>query len=291
MSDAITAFQQAVLAHARTSLRDLPWRDTRDPWAVCVSEVMAQQTSVTRVVPFYTRFLTLFPDVTACANAPRADVIAAFVGLGYNRRAVLLHETARAVATRHDGMFPSTLPELLALPGIGPYTARAILCFAFEQDVAVVDTNVSRLLARSLAGIPLGKKDVQALADSVLPVGHGWLWNQGILDFAATICTKRVPHCDSCPFAAGCVWRGGEPGQADPADGSAFVTTPQARFDGSDRQGRGRIVAALTNGPVAEADLTSLTGWDDEERVGRVVAGLERDGLIRRHNNRLELRS
>lgn len=290
MGEAMAAFQQAVLTHAKTALRDLPWRDTRDPWQVCVSEVMLQQTTVQRVVPYYTRFLTLFPTVSACANAPQADVVQAFVGLGYNRRAVMLHRTAQAVRDQHGGVFPHTLTDLLALPGVGPYTARAILAFAYEQDVAVVDTNVSRLLARSVAGRPLNKKEVQALADKMVPDGHGWLWNQGILDFSATICTKRAPGCDVCPYFDGCVWQGGRNGQPDdPADGSAFVTTRQSTFVGSDREGRGRIVHALTAGPVERTALAAITGWDDDARIAKVLAGLERDGLIVCRNGRLEL--
>jgi len=285
-------FVSLVLAHANDTLRRFPWRDTRDPWAVCVSEVMSQQTQVARVVPYFQRFMAAFPTVTACANAPQAAVVTAFSGLGYNRRAVYLHRTAVVVATTHDGVFPDALEGLMALPGVGPYTARALLAFAFERDVAVVDTNVSRVIARALVGVPLNAKDVQAHADSLVPKGQGWLWNQGMLEFASTICTKRAPSCNRCPFVADCVWQSTDTNGPDPADGSAFVTVSQKPFVGSDRQGRGRVIAALADGPRAYGELAAITGWHDTpERVERMLLGLVRDGLVTRHGDSLELTS
>jgi len=284
-------FVSVVLDHAALTLRPLPWRDTRDPWAVCVSEVMLQQTGVARVREYFMRFIDLFPTVGACAAAPQAQVVAAFSGLGYNRRAVYLHRTAVAVTNDHGGVFPDTLTALMRLPGIGPYTARALLAFAFEQDVAVVDTNVSRLLARAVAGRPLGAKEVQAQADALVPDGSGWLWNQGMLDFAATICTKRAPACQRCAFVTDCVWHAGGKPLPDPAEGSAFVTATQARFAGSDRQGRGRLIAALTNGPIAIDALAQITGWQDDVRVMRMLDGVIKDGLVTRHNDTVELTS
>lgn len=288
-TDDYAAFVAVVRAHADSTLRDLPWRDTRDPWAVCVSEVMLQQTQVARVVPYYTRFLAAYPQVEACAAAPQADVVRAFVGLGYNRRAVMLHRLAVTVTTVHDGVFPDDLAGLLTLPGVGPYTARAILAFAFERDVAVVDTNVSRVIARSLIGAPLGATAVQAVADQLVPDGDGWRWNQGMLDFAATVCTKRAPACASCAYATRCVWQTAGDAACDPADGSAFVTARQSTFAGSDRQGRGRIVAALADGPLHREALAAVTGWQDPSRVSRVLSTLERDGLVVCDTNRVRL--
>ncbi|MEX2532826.1 MAG: hypothetical protein WD360_02540 [Nitriliruptoraceae bacterium] len=283
-------FVSVVLAHANDTLRSLPWRDTRDPWAVCVSEVMLQQTQVARVVPYFQRFMAAFPSAHACANASQAAVVTAFSGLGYNRRAVYLHRTAVAVANTHGGVFPDTLSGLLALPGVGPYTARALLAFAFERDVAVVDTNVSRVIARALVGAPVGARDVQAHADQLVPKGQGWLWNQGMLDFAATICTKRAPGCNRCPFVSQCVWQSTTANGPDPADGSAFVTVAQTPFAGSDRQGRGRVIAALADGPRSYGELAQITGWHDTpDRIERMVSGLVRDGLVTRHGDSLEL--
>ncbi len=261
--------------------RDLPWRATRDPWEVLVSEVMLQQTQVARVVPAWHAFLARFPTVEACATAPVADVITQWAGLGYNRRAVFLHRSAVAVVERHDGRFPDDLPDLLALPGIGPYTARALLAFAFERDVGVVDTNAARVLAR-WAGSRLTPKEVQRRADDAVPVGWGWAWNQAMLDLGATVCRARTPSCDRCPVASAsaCAWRSAGNPPPDPAVGSAGVSGGQSRFEGSDRQGRGRLVDALRGGSVAAADVARLAGWpDDPARAERVASSLVADGL------------
>lgn len=260
----------------QTTLRDLPWRRTRDPWAVLVAETMLQQTQVPRVIPKWHAFLARFPDVCACADARPGDVVQAWAGLGYNRRAVQLHACATAVCDRHGGVIPDDIDALRALPGIGPYTARAVLAFAFERDVAVVDTNVARVLAR-VTGRRLRPAEVQQLADELVAPGEGWRWNQAMLDFGALSCTKRAPRCDTCEARAVCAWRGEGP---DPAIGSAGVSGGQSRFAGSDRQGRGRLVDALRAGPVDERALAVTMGWpDDPERARRVAQSLVRDGL------------
>ena len=248
----------------------------RDPWAIHVSEVMLQQTQVSRVEPLFAAFLERFPTVTSCAAAPVGAVIERWHGLGYNRRAVHLHRCAVEVTTRHGGVYPPTIAELRALPGIGPYTARAILAFAFEQDVGVVDTNAARVLAR-WAGRRLTASGVQRAADEAVPDGEGWAWNQAMLDLGATICRPGRPRCEKCPVTEVCAWRGeGD----DPAVGSAGVSGGQSRFAGSDRQGRGRLVAALRTGPVAESELATVMGWPhDEDRARRVAAGVVADGL------------
>ena len=209
--------------------RDLPWRRSRDPWEILVSELMLQQTQVARVLPKYAAFLDRFPTVASCAEGSVGEVVTLWKGLGYNRRAVNLHRCASRVVADHGGSIPDSLDRLLDLPGIGPYTARAILAFAFERDVAVVDTNVGRVLARQV-GHQLRPAEVQALADDLVPAGRGWAWNQAMLDHGALVCTKRNPQCGACAVAQTCVWRGvGE----DPAVGSAAVSTPQSRFAGS----------------------------------------------------------
>jgi A/G-specific adenine glycosylase len=269
--------------------RDLPWRRTRDPWAVLVSEVMLQQTQVDRVVPRWTSFLRRFPSAVACAAAPVGDVVDEWAGLGYNRRAVNLWRTAVAVTERHRGQLPSTLPELLALPGVGPYTARAVLAFAYEADVGVVDTNVGRTLARR-AGRPLRAREVQTLADGAVPAGQGWAHNQAMLDLGATICSARAPACEACPLQQGCAWAAAGRPEPDPALGSAGVSGRQARFEGSDRQGRGRLVAALLGGPVRRVDLAAAMGWPGEpQRAERVAAAVVRDGLAVVTDDRYEL--
>jgi A/G-specific adenine glycosylase len=235
-----------------------------------------QQTQVSRVVPKYEAFLCRFPTATDCADGTPAEVIELWQGLGYNRRAVNLHRCATLVRDKHGGDLPADRAALMELPGIGPYTARAVLAFAFEHDVAVVDTNVARILARQ-SGRTLGTKTAQTMADSWVPVGEGWLWNQTLLDLGATICQKRSPKCQDCPVSSTCVWRGIGP---DPAVGSAGVSGGQSKFEGSDRQGRGRLVDALRLGPVAEEQVPVAMGWpDDLGRATRVAGTLVRDGL------------
>ena len=241
------------MAWADGARRDLPWRRTRDPWAVLVSELMLQQTQVPRVVPRYEEFLSRFPTPAAAAVAGVAELVRAWAGLGYNRRAVNLHRAAVEIVDRHGGELPRTFDQLLALPGVGPYTARAVLAFAFEADVGVVEVNSARVLARAAAGRRLSAGEAQALADRLVPEGRGWAWNQAMLDLGATVCTKAAPRC------------GG---------------TRQSAFAGSDRQGRGRLVDALRRAPVPEGDLAAAAGWPDQpERAARVAAGLVADGL------------
>jgi len=273
-------------AWAENELRDLPWRRTRDPWHILVSEVMLQQTQVSRVVDRYHEFLERFPTAQSCAIAPSSSVIELWAGLGYNRRAVNLWRAAGQVVARHDGVLPSDLASLLALPGIGPYTARASQVFAYEHDIAVVDTNVGRLLARWTA-TTLTAKQAQHMADELVPVGSGWQWNQGLFDFAVAVCTKRDPGCSSCPVATACRWRGNGD---DPAVNSAGVSGKQSTFVGSERQVRGRIVDALRNGPVALADLSHFGRPEDSRGdMIRIVDGLVTDGLANRRHGFLML--
>lgn len=246
---------------------------------------MLQQTQVARVVGSYGAFLSRFPSPAACAAAPVGEVLRAWAGLGYNRRAAHLHSAARTVVDRHGGIVPDDLSELLALPGVGPYTARAVLAFAYERDVAVVDVNVGRVLARAVAGAPLGPAQAQRLADELLPAGRSWKWNQALVEAGAMWCTARAPRCADCPLVSSCRWaragHGSRAGRAatDPAEPPA----KQSRFAGSDRQGRGRLVEALRKGPVRPSQVPASCGWpDDVERAGRIAAALVAEGLVRR---------
>lgn len=281
LGEAIDAWGSA--AGGTTRRDDLPWRATRDPWAVLVSETLAQQTQLARVVPAYHRFLAAFPTPGACAGAPLGEVLVAWAGMGYNRRAVHLHRAAGVVVAEHGGSVPDDLDALLALPGVGPYTARAVLAFAFGRDVGVVDTNAGRVLARAVAGAPLGARAAQELVDTMVPVGRGWSFGQSLLDLGATVCTSRDPDCAACPLRRRCRWaRAGRP-DPDPSRGSAGVSARQSRFAGSDREGRGRLMAALRTGPVPAGQVGVAAGWvDDLERATRVADGLVADGLAAR---------
>jgi A/G-specific adenine glycosylase len=270
--------QHAVLTWGREHRRDLPWRRTRDPWAVLVSELMLQQTQVSRVQPVYPRFVARFPTPAALASASLGDALRMWSGLGYPRRVARLHAGAIVIQRDHAGRVPDELGALQALPGIGPYTARAVLAFAFERDVGVVDTNVARVLARH-RGRRLRPAEVQSEADHWVPPGQGWAWNQALLDLGALVCGKRRWACSACPLQPECQWRGAG---VDPAVGSAGVSGRQARFAGSDRQGRGRLLAALQRGPLPDAELAGAMGWpDDPDRARRVAATLVADGLVR----------
>ena len=190
----VADLQDSLLGWAAPRLRELPWRATRDPWPVLVSEFMLQQTGVARVLPKWSAFVAEYPTPADCASASLGDLLRLWQGLGYPRRARNLHASASAIVTRHGGVVPDDLESLLALPGVGPYTARAVLAFAFEHDVAVVDTNIARVLAR-FTGRRLKPREVQSLADEFVAEGASWLWNQGFMDLGATVC-RPDPACD-----------------------------------------------------------------------------------------------
>ncbi|HEY7983985.1 MAG TPA: A/G-specific adenine glycosylase [Ktedonobacterales bacterium] len=206
------AAHAALLAWYAANGRDLPWRHTRDPYAILVSEVMLQQTQVERVLPKYREFLARFPTLAALAAAPVAEVIRAWAPLGYNVRAVRLRQIARQAVDEFGGALPGTVAGLLALKGIGRYTAGAVACFAFGAPVATVDTNIRRVLWRVLRGVepaawPAGTaaaRDALALAEWALPVASAYDWQQALMDLGATICASRRPACERCPLAPCC---------------------------------------------------------------------------------------
>jgi A/G-specific adenine glycosylase len=237
--------------------RPLPWRFTRDPYALLVSEVMLQQTQAARVAPYYERFLARFPDPGALAAAPVRDVLTAWSGLGYNRRALALQGAARVVA---EHGWPGALEEL---PGVGPYTAAAVASFAWDAQVAAVDTNVRRVIAR-WDGRERTPPALAARAEELLPAGRAAAWNQALMELGATVCTPRAPRCGACPVRSGCSGPDVVPERSRPRTG---------RFEDSDRWARGRIVSALVAGGPPPEGL-------DPARRERALSGLERDGLI-----------
>jgi A/G-specific adenine glycosylase len=262
--------------------RGLPWRATRDPYRVLVAEVLAQQTQAARAAAAWPRFLERFPDVAALAAATPAEVLRAWQGLGYNRRALALRATAQAVVER--GGWPDTVEGLAALPGIGPYTARAVACFALGLQVAPVDTNVARVLARALTGGDpgqLGPAARQRLADAAVPPGRAWEWSSALMDVGALHCRPR-PRCDGCPLEARCRWRA-----LGPAAPAARVRR-QEPFRRSERRWRGAVVRALADaadgmepGALAAAVEADAAGRGDGWFEGLLLR-LEGEGLIAR---------
>lgn len=257
--------------------RDFPWRATRDPYAVLVSEVMLQQTQASRVADRFVRFLDRFPTVAALAAAPTASVLAEWSGLGYNRRALALQRAATAI--EREG-WPGDVAALESLPGIGPYTARAIASLAFGQPVGVVDTNVRRWLLRRFA-VADAPGPLQALADALATAGRDGradAWTHASMEFGARVCRARSPRCGICPIARGCPSRG---------TGRVVPAPRQPPLRGSDRAIRGAIVRTLGEAADHAVALEELRRATDgaaggAERWERVVAGLERDGLVHR---------
>ena len=269
--------------------RDLPWRFTRDPYHVLVSEVMLQQIQVSRAVPFYLAFLERFPTVEELAGAPVAEAIRIWGDLGRYRRVVNLHRTARIILEEHGGEVPSDPETLVKLPGIGPYTAGAVACFAFGRDASFVDTNMRRVLHRLFIGpeVPEPKakeRELLRLASELVPEGRGWEWNQALMELGALRCTARRPLCASCPVAGVCRAR------ADIHD--ALASAPRApkkpgyRYEGSNRYYRGRALARLREAPDDGVTLRDLgaalrDGFAEGDLpwIEGVARSLEKDGL------------
>jgi len=280
-----------LLGWYRQNGRDLPWRRTRDPYRILVSEVMLQQTQVDRVIPKYHAFLERFPSFAELAAASTADVIREWSGLGYNRRAVNLQRTAQAVIERHGGVMPHDPAQLLDLPGIGPYTAGAIACFAYEQDVGFFDTNIRRVLHRLFFGPEFPRervttRELQSLAEAVVPIGRGYEWNQALMELGAVQCTSRRPACQTCPVQIHC--------QAYPVIQSVIAALPRGTrkkqeepFAGSMRYYRGRTIEALReleDGQTLDLARLGARVRDDfsNEHINwlrDLVEGLSRDGL------------
>lgn len=216
-ADRIAALQSALLRWYRRHGRDLPWRRTRDPYAIWVSEIMLQQTQVATVIPYYRRFLKRFPTVQALAEASLDDVLKTWEGLGYYTRARNLHRAAGEVVDRHGGLLPATHAELIRLPGVGRYTAGALASIAFGRDEPVLDGNVTRVLCRVFAVRRNPKeaatqKRLWRLARQLIPEGKAGLVNQATMDLGATVCTPREPTCPKCPLRRSCLARErGEP--------------------------------------------------------------------------------
>lgn len=284
----LARIRTALLAWYDREHRSFPWRGLSDPYAVLVSEVMLQQTQASRVADRFPRFMSRFPTAAALAAAPASDLLAAWSGLGYNRRALSLQRAA--VAVDRDG-WPRTVKDLERLPGIGPYTARAVASLAFGMPVGVVDTNVRRWLIRRLS-VTDGPMDLQRAADALAtasPDGRAAEWTHATMEFGASICRSRAPRCEACPIRDKCPSRGAA---------ARVPVARQAPLRGSDRAYRGavvRLLAARGDG-LAEPALRRRVESDpalgpalDDAGWGRVLGALERDGLVHRAGGAVRL--
>ena len=251
-----------------------------------VSEIMLQQTQTSRVIAPWMRFLEQFPTPGDCADASLSTVLELWGGLGYHRRAKALHAAATMIRDDFTGAVPGDVVSLRLLPGVGEYTANAVASFAFGLRVAVLDTNVGRVLARALANRPLGASEARIMASELLPRGDVGAFNQALLDLGAQFC-KSTPLCASCPVRRSCAWR--REGGGDPAPNSAGVSRPQSRFAGSNRQVRGRVLAILREGPAAHARLDQSLIDVEVSRRELIVDGLIGDGLVERTGGGLQL--
>jgi A/G-specific adenine glycosylase len=273
-----------LLERSRTDLRrDLPWINHPDPWAIYVSEVMLQQTQVSRVVVPWREFLLRFPTPSALATSSLAEVLVAWQGLGFARRARFMREAAQIMVRDHNGEVPRTIAALRSLPGIGEYSAASIASFAYGEPVLVLDTNVGRILSRAIAGRTLSTADLREIAGYFDVTNLSGVLNQSLLDFGAKYCKAR-PECDTCPAQTFCAWQ--KIGGPDPANNSAKVSKPQSPFGGSRRQVRGRILKALQQGPLSPRQLSTRVA---DERVAEVVKELIGEGMLERLDGTLRL--
>lgn len=273
--------------------RHLPWRNTSNPYRILVSEIMLQQTQVNRVLGRYPLFLKRFPTIRSLARAPQRDVVVAWQGMGYNNRAVRLHRLARTVVHRHGGRLPADADALLNLPGIGRYTAHAILAAAFREQVAVVDVNVRRFLSRFFWAMPTvaavhNEGQIWVLATRLVPHGAAYQWNQALMDLGATVCTARRPLCTRCPVARTCSSR------ASMLQVAVRPLRREPSLDGvPNRIYRGRIIQELSRSNRRGRTRADVLGRRIYPRfthrhdrwLSGLLASLQRDGLVVLHGD------
>lgn len=279
---AASALHEPILSWYAREARDLPWREPgTSPWAVLVSEVMLQQTSVKRVEPIWRQWMARWPTPDSLAESAPGDAVHAWDRLGYPRRALRLHAAAVAIVQHHDGFVPDTVRDLLALPGVGTYTAAAVSAFAFGQRTTVVDTNVRRVFARVVDGVaqatPSLTRAEMDLATALLPeaAGDARTWNVAVMELGAVVCLARSPRCQDCPVQDLCAWQqAGRPAYEGP-------TRRSQPWHGTDRQCRGAILAALraSGEPVTAGAVNAAWSADDAQR-DRALESLITDGLV-----------
>lgn len=279
-----------LIAWYRDAARDLPWRRTGfGAWGTLVSEFMLQQTPVARVIPHLEAWLERWPTPADLAASPPADAVTQWANLGYPRRALWLHRAAVEIRDRHDGIVPRDVEALLALTGIGDYTARAVAVFAYGDRHPVVDTNTRRVLARAVEGVaqpgPPHRRDLERM-DAELPddLLEAAIVNAAAMELGAIVCTARSPKCDLCPLAVRCAWRAaGYPASED-------RRRRQAKYEGSDRQARGAVLKALRDAAPSPVPLFAvLADWPDAAQRDRAIDSLVADGLAEAEDDLLRL--
>ncbi len=266
MKKNLKEFQQRVLNFYKENGRSLPWRETQDPYAIMVSEIMLQQTQVDRVIPKYLAFLEKFPDIKSLADGNTADLLKLWSGLGYNNRALRLQKSCQTIMKIYDGKFPAHVDALLKLPGIGPYTARSILIFAFNENVATVDTNIRRIFIHEFSlDEKTNDKELFALAEEVLPYGQSGDWHNALMDYGSKILTSRKTGIKA--------------------------RTKQSKFKGSNRWYRGQILKRLVVGE--ELEISNLIKeWKKEESfLKKIIERMEKEGLIKIDKNKLMIKN
>jgi A/G-specific adenine glycosylase len=256
----VRAFQQKVLSFYAEHGRTLPWRKTANPYHILLSEVMLQQTQVDRVIAYYNRWTQQWPNVQDLANASRIDVLKEWSGLGYNNRAVNLHRAAQVIAEKYNGDVIAAVKDYKNVPGIGPYTAAAVQIFANNEDIITVDTNIRRILLHEFK-LPneTPDRELWQLANRCLPRGRSRDWHNALMDYGATYLTSRKTLI--------------------------APKTRQSKFEGSDRQIRAKIVRELLRRSAIPAEQLAQTSGTKQQRVGRIIRKMEKDGLVRKDGN------
>ncbi|MBV8688587.1 MAG: A/G-specific adenine glycosylase [Candidatus Eremiobacteraeota bacterium] len=296
----MTRLQRALLSwYRRSGRKSLPWRQTRDPYQILVSEFMLQQTQVDRVIPSFHRFLKQFPNFAALAAARTSDVVRAWKGLGYNTRAVRLKRIAEEVVNDHGGSLPIENKALRAMLGIGAYTASAVRVFAFDRNDVAFDANVRRVVRRLVFGRAdsVSEALLQAQAHSLLPHGSAHAWNSALMDLGALICTARAPSCSTCPVEDFCAAAPLEPTRKEAPTRGAKPTQERIPFPLTTRFARGRIVDRLRALPDGQrislfdlrSELSGVLATASLELVEPLIVQLERDGIVQRDGDLVAL--
>jgi A/G-specific adenine glycosylase len=292
-SEDLNIIRRRILAWYKKRKRILQWRFTTDPYEILVSEIMLQQTQVSRVKTKLPQFLKRFPDFSALASAPKSDVVKAWKGMGYNNRAVRLHEIAKIIITQHNGTLPDYIEELRKLPGIGKYTSHAVACFSFRQRVPVVDVNIRRVLSRVFWKMKSPEeyrsdKDVWLKAGEILP-RDAYTWNQALMDFGATVCTARNPLCPDCPVNDLCLSMKHMQRSESKQPGTNPGKNREPMYDGIPRRfWRGRVIEALRNldgkQTVSLTELGKRIKKDFHKRelpwLADIIVRLNKDGVV-----------